>query len=56
MWILSVVETDDGHPDNVDDLHPLVDQDLIAFLNNKDHSVEIEHFENNNSDIEVGRY
>ena len=56
MWILSVVETDDGHPDTADDLHPLVGQEMLAFLINRKHSVEIENVDNNNIDIENGRY
>ena len=52
----SVIETDDGHPDSVDDLHPLVDQDIIAFLRDENQSCDIDILYNNNIDIEGGRY
>ena len=52
----SVVETDDGHPDSVDDLHPLVDQDMITFLRDENQSCDIDILDNNNIGILVGRY
>ena len=52
----SVIETDDGHPDSVDDLHPLVDQDMITFLRDENQSFDIDILDNNNIGIVVGRY
>ena len=54
--IVSVVETDDGHPDSVDDLHPLVDQDVLAYLTNEDYSPEVDIVDNNNIEVGIGRY
>ena len=54
--VVSVVETDDGHPDTVDDLHPLVDQDVLAYLRNEDYSPQVEIVDNNNIDVGISRY
>ena len=35
--IENVLETDDGQPDTVDDLHPLIDQEVLTFLKYEDH-------------------
>ena len=56
MEVESVVETDDGHPDSVDDLHPLVDQDMITFIRDENQSCDIDILDNNNIGIVVGRY
>ena len=52
----SVVETEDGHHDMVDDLHPLVDQDIVAFLRDENQSCDVDILDNSNIDIEGGRY
>ena len=54
--VVSVVETDDGHPDSVDDLHPLVDQDVLAYFRHEDYSPEVDIVDNDNIDVGIGRY
>ena len=52
----SVVETDDVQPDTVDDLHPLIDQEVLALLRNEDFLHDVEICENTNIGAEIGRY
>ena len=52
----NVVETDDASHDTVDDLHPLINQEVLAFLRNEDHSQEVDICDNNNIDTDIGRY
>ena len=52
----SVVETEDGHHDMVDDLQPLVDQDIIAFLRDENQPCDVDILDTNNIDREGGRY
>ena len=52
--VAGVVENDDAHVDDVDDLHPLVDHDAVAFL--RERSFEVDIYENNNIESEICRY
>ena len=54
--IESVIETDDGHPNTDDDVQSLVSNDVLAFLINKNQRVASNNLENNNIDIEMGKY
>ena len=54
MEIGNVIETDDDPHDTVDDLHPLIDQEVLAFLRNEDHLQDI--CDNNNIYTDIGRY
>ena len=51
----NVVEIEDASHDTVDDLHPLIDQEVLAFLRNEDHSQEVDIYDNN-IDTDIGRY
>ena len=55
MEIGNVVESDDASHDTVDDLHPLINQEVLAFLRNEDHSQEVDIYDNN-IDTDIGRY
>ena len=48
------VESYDAHIDDVDDLHPLVDQDMAAFL--RDRSFEVDILDNNNTEANICKY
>ena len=45
-----------SHPDSVNDLHPLVDQDVLAFIRSDQDFQEVDILDNNNVKIEIGRY
>ena len=51
---VSVVDSDDDHVHDVDDLHPLVDHDVVDFLREKSGEVDIS--DNDNIQAELSKY
>ena len=45
-----------SHPDSVNDLHPLVDQDVLAFIRSDQDFQEVDILDNYNIDVEMSRY
>ena len=43
-------------PDIVNDLHPLVDEDVLAFIRSNQDLHEVGILDNYNVDVEIGRY
>ena len=52
--IASGVECNDAHVHDVDDLHPLIDHDVVNFL--RDSSSEFDILDNDNIQAELSKY